>query len=69
MRWWTANREAGKTSLLFAYPLGKAQRLLAALDATIGPLTVHDSVERYSRVYRDARHRASRTGGRRRTLW
>ena len=51
--WWIANQGAGKTSLLFAYPLGKAQRLLAALDRTIGPIVAHDSVERYSRAYRD----------------
>jgi putative mRNA 3-end processing factor len=51
--WWTANQGAGKTSLLFAYPLGKAQRLLAALDPAAGPVIAHDSVERYSRIYRE----------------
>jgi putative mRNA 3-end processing factor len=50
--WWRANRAAGKTSVLFAYPLGKAQRVLAALDTSIGPYWAHDSVERYSRAYR-----------------
>ena len=50
--WWRANLAAGKTSVLFAYPLGKAQRVLAALDTSIGPLWAHDSVERYSRAYR-----------------
>jgi Cft2 family RNA processing exonuclease len=29
-RWWTHNRRAKKTSLLFAYSLGKAQRILPA---------------------------------------
>ncbi len=52
--WWRANREAGKASLLFAYPLGKAQRLLAALDASIGPVHVHPAIEPVNRVYRDA---------------
>jgi putative mRNA 3-end processing factor len=51
-KWWRANRAAGKTSVLFAYPLGKAQRVLAALDTSIGPYWAHDSVERYSRAYR-----------------
>jgi putative mRNA 3-end processing factor len=51
--WWRANREAGKISVLYAYPLGKAQRVLAALDPAIGPFWVHDAVERYSRLYRD----------------
>jgi putative mRNA 3-end processing factor len=52
--WWRSNRESGKTSVLFAYPLGKAQRALAALDASIGPIWAHDAVERYSRAYREA---------------
>jgi putative mRNA 3-end processing factor len=51
--WWSANQAAGKTSLLFAYPLGKAQRLLAALDPAAGPIASHESVERYSQIYRE----------------
>jgi putative mRNA 3-end processing factor len=50
--WWSANREAGKTSVLFAYPLGKAQRVLAGL-AELGPIHAHASVEAYSRLYRE----------------
>ena len=50
--WWRANREAGKTSLLFAHPLGKAQRLLAGLDTSVGPILAHESVEGFSRLYR-----------------
>ena len=50
--WWRANREAGRTSVLFAYPLGKAQRVLAALDPSIGPIAVHPSIERYNAIYR-----------------
>jgi putative mRNA 3-end processing factor len=52
-QWWRANREAGKTSLLFAYELGKAQRVLAGLDPAIGPMHCHESVERYNRIYRE----------------
>jgi putative mRNA 3-end processing factor len=50
--WWRANREAGKASLLYAYPLGKAQRVLAALDRSIGPIRVHPAVERINALYR-----------------
>jgi putative mRNA 3-end processing factor len=50
--WWRANREAGKTSLLFGYPLGKAQRVLASLDSSIGPIVCHGAVERYNQIYR-----------------
>ena len=50
--WWRGNRDAGKASLLFANPLGKAQHVLASLDTAIGPLIYHDSVERYNAIYR-----------------
>src|SRR5579863_9297811 len=50
--WWRCNQEAGKASLLFGYPLGKAQRLLASIDPTIGPIACHGAVERYNRLYR-----------------
>lgn len=50
--WWRANREAGRTSMLFAYPLGKAQRVLAGIDASIGPIAAHSAVERYNAIYR-----------------
>jgi putative mRNA 3-end processing factor len=51
--WWRGNIEAKKTSVLYAYPLGKAQRVLAALDLSIAPIWAHDSVERYSAAYRE----------------
>lgn len=51
--WWRANREAKKTSVLFAYALGKAQRLLAGLDASIGPIYTHGAVERLCAAYRE----------------
>ena len=47
-----SNQLAGKASLLFAYALGKAQRLLAGLDPTIGPIFTHGAVERLTRDYR-----------------
>src|SRR4249920_339934 len=36
--WWQANADAGRASLLMGYSFGKAQRLLAGLDPTIGPI-------------------------------
>ena len=50
--WWRANREAGRTSLLFGYALGKAQRLLAGVDRSIGPIYTHGAVEPLNRAYR-----------------
>jgi putative mRNA 3-end processing factor len=50
--WWRANQEAGKASLLFAHPMGKAQRVLASIDTRIGPVMCHTVVERYNALYR-----------------
>jgi putative mRNA 3-end processing factor len=51
--WWRSNAAAGKTSLLFGYTLGKAQRLIAGLDPSIGPILTHGAVERMTRAYRE----------------
>ena len=50
--WWRGNQEAGQSSLLFAHPLGKAQRMLSLLDASIGPIYTHGAVERMNAIYR-----------------
>ncbi len=42
--WWSANQAAGRTSIVFAYSLGKAQRILAQLDGQTGPILVHSAV-------------------------
>ena len=52
--WWRANQQAGKASVLFAYALGKAQRVLAGVDASIGPIHTHGAVERYTAIYRES---------------
>ena len=53
-RWWTANAQAGRASVLVCYSLGKAQRLLAGVDAGIGPIVCHGAVEPINRAYRSA---------------
>jgi len=50
--WWRTNQEAGRASLLFAHPLGKAQRLLALLDPSIGPIHTHAAVDPITQIYR-----------------
>lgn len=52
--WWRANAEEGRTTVLLAYSLGKAQRVLAGLDASIGPIGVHGAVLGPTGVYREA---------------
>lgn len=60
--WWSANRDAGRASVLFGYTLGKAQRLLAGLaDADIGPVLTHGAVERLNRDYRQSGVRLAAT--------
>jgi putative mRNA 3-end processing factor len=45
-QWWQTNQAAGRTTVLFAYSLGKAQRLLAGIDPALGPIFVHGAVAR-----------------------
>jgi putative mRNA 3-end processing factor len=51
-RWWRTNRDAGRTSVLLAYALGKAQRLAALVDPTIGPIVGHGAVMKLVEAYR-----------------
>lgn len=44
-QWWQANRDAGRVSMLGAYALGKAQRILAHVDTSIGPILTHGAVD------------------------
>jgi putative mRNA 3-end processing factor len=50
--WWRENAAAGRTSVLCGYALGKAQRLLAGVDPSIGPIYCHGAVEACNRDYR-----------------
>jgi len=52
--WWRGNQRTGRTSVLYAYSLGKAQRLLAGVDPTIGPTLAHGAVDRLLPPFRDA---------------
>jgi putative mRNA 3-end processing factor len=53
-RWWRDNADAGRASVLFCYAFGKAQRILAGVDASIGPIVCHGAVEPLNRAYREA---------------
>ena len=52
--WWQANADSGRASLLLGYSFGKAQRLLAGLDPSIGPIVAHGAVEPLNAAYRAA---------------
>lgn len=51
--WWRQNKADGKVSLLTAYALGKAQRLLHGLDPDIGTIYTHGAVENTNIVLRN----------------
>ena len=50
--WWRQNKQEGKVTVLSAYALGKAQRLLHHLDHSIGPIFTHQAVENTNQVLR-----------------
>ncbi|MEO1536680.1 MAG: ligase-associated DNA damage response exonuclease [Pseudomonadota bacterium] len=50
--WWRKNAANGMFSICGAYSLGKAQRILAALDPSIGPILCHGAVEGTNAVLR-----------------
>lgn len=52
--WWSANADAGVCSVISAYSLGKAQRLLTGVDRSIGPLLVHGAVANMNQVLEQA---------------
>ena len=50
--WWQQNANEGRISILGAYGLGKAQRLLCGLDQSIGPVLTNSAVEGTNHVMR-----------------
>ena len=53
-QWWRDNRARKQTSILYAYALGKTQRILSGLDASVGPILVHGAVARFLPAYEAA---------------
>lgn len=51
--WWASCAAEGKNAVLYAYSLGKAQRLLALLPP-IGPVYVHNSIAPLNLLYESA---------------
>lgn len=50
--WWTQNQADGRTSVLFGYSLGKAQRLLKHINPEIGKIYTHGAIENMTEVLR-----------------
>ena len=55
LAWWSGNAEEGKSSVLFCYTIGKAQRILAELSRlTDRPVFVHGMMLPMIEAYREA---------------
>ena len=52
--WWRRNIEKGKASVIFAYALGKAQRIMSGIDSSLGKIYTHGAVERLTDAYRES---------------
>lgn len=52
--WWCENQSHARTSVVFCYSLGKAQRILSGIDPGIGPILLHGAMEQFLPAYRDA---------------
>ncbi len=50
--WWQLNAMWGRSCVLFGYSLGKAQRLLAGLDPSIGPILTYHTVDAFCAAYK-----------------
>lgn len=53
--WWRANQADGKASIISAYSLGKAQRLLNGINPEIGKIFAHAAIENVNDVIRKQR--------------
>ena len=52
--WRRENIAAGRASIVYAYALGKAQRLLSGMDPALGPIVCHGAIEAINALYREA---------------
>lgn len=53
-QWWRSNAADGVCSIISAYSLGKAQRILNGVDSSIGPVLVHGAVANMNTVLEEA---------------
>ena len=50
-QWWRQNANENKCSVIYAYSLGKAQRILSGLDTTIGDIYTHNTIKPINDIY------------------
>mgnify|MGYP000868106906 CR=1 FL=1 len=54
--WWRQQASHGHTCVVQAYALGKAQRIMGMVDASIGPILAHGSIHAMNSVLASAGH-------------
>lgn len=50
--WWAKNQAEGKASVITGYTLGKSQRILMNVDASLGKIFTHGAVDSINRLMR-----------------
>ena len=50
--WWRQTAAEGRTAIITGYALGKAQRIMAGLDTSIGKIYTHGAIENTNQVLR-----------------
>lgn len=59
--WWRENQKLGKVSVLTAYSLGKAQRVINGVDKSIGKIFTHGAVDNINQVLIESGHYLPKT--------
>ena len=59
--WWSLNKSKGIVSILTAYALGKAQRIIQNIDHNIGKIYTHGAIENTNEVLRSSGIRVRKT--------
>lgn len=52
--WWQENAAQNRPTIITAYSLGKAQRILNSIESSIGPIVTHGAVEKINAITRAA---------------
>lgn len=60
-QWWTENNQEGIASVLLGYSFGKAQRILANLDTSIGEIFVHGAIHNTNLALEEAGYALPKT--------
>ena len=51
-KWWSDNSSVGRPSVITAYSLGKAQRIINSVGTDIGPIYTHGAIQKMNEVYK-----------------